>query len=332
MNRVMVATILAAATLLVMVPVASTVPGQGMVYIPISTPTTGSTNYFPFHFDAEWRYQVIVNAQYLPTKPFKVLNVAIVARSHSTFTAPQCQIRMCNTNLVDFQATANRNFNNNLGPCPTLVLNGPIQFSGTTNQWTNLGPPHSHGYDGKRNLLIEIRYTGGSRNLPLAMTTVPTAVRRMWAYGPGAYNATTGSVDPAKVSGAPKLCLTIDYTCVLFCPDTVRLGTGTPIHLLNAQGGDYYQMAASQGQSPLNLGKCKISLMPDNVFFLSVVVGPPIFRDYAGVVSAAGQASGTLTLPQIPQLVGLCLYHAAVTYNRAGITGCSNTGGTLIVR
>jgi len=325
-------TVLVAATLLVVVAPGSPLPAQGQIYIPDNNTTTGGTNVYPFGTGTEWRYQILVNAQYLPSAPFKILDMAIVARSTATFTASQCQIRMCNTALVDFQATTNRNFDTNLCPCPTQVYNGPIKFAGTMNQWANLGLQCSHGYDGQRNLLIEVRFMTGSGNMRLGMTTVPASVRRLWRSGAGAYTSTSGSVDPTTVSGAPKLCLTIDRTCVLMCPDTVSLGASAPIQLGLAPGGDFYQMAASLGQSPLSIGRCTICLTPDPVFLLSVLVGPPIFNNYSGVVSAAGSATGKFVPPVIPQLIGICVYHAAVTYNRQGVTCCTNTCGTQITR
>jgi hypothetical protein len=315
--------------LLLAPPTPVSLSAQQYVYVPDSNTSTGSTNVYPFGTGNEWRYQIVVPASGLPTKPFKILEVAIVARRTTTFTASQCQIRMCHTTINDFQS--NRNYNQNLVPCPTEVFNGPIKFAGTTNQFADLGIRHSHGHDGTRNLLIEVRFQGGSGNMSLGMTTSVLAVRRMWNSGSGAYGATTGSVDPLTVSGAPKLRLNIDQTTgVLLCSDTANIGTKTTIQLRQAPPGDFYQMAAALSRTPLPVGKCTINLTLDNVFLFSVQTGVPIFNSYAGSISPQGNAFGTFAIPKLPALVGICVYHAAVAYNKNGISGCTNTCGLQI--
>jgi len=316
--------------LLLATPTPVSLSAQQYVYVPDNNTTTGGTNVYPFGTGTEWRYQILVPAGGLPTTPIKILDVAIVARRTSTFTANQCQIRMCHSTLNDFQAS--RNHNSNLAPCPTEVFNGPIRFAGTTNQFADLGIQHSHGHDGARSLLIEVRFQGGSGNMALGMTSSILAVRRMWTSGSGAYSAATGSVDPLTVSGAPRLRLTIDRTNVLLCPDTAHVGTTAGIHLGQAPGGDFYQMAASLSRLPLPIGPFTINLAPDNVFIYSVLFGAPIFNGYAGVVSPPGTASGKFAIPNHPALVGICVYHAAVTYNAKGISGCTNTCGLQIIQ
>jgi hypothetical protein len=329
MKRVLVSVGLVFALLLVVAPVAVSLPAQVQVYVPDNNPTTGSTNVYPFGYNTEWRYQVLVDGAELPATPFRILDVGIVARATNTFSATQCQIRMTHSTLANFQN--NRNFDNNIGPCPTEVFNGPMSFPGTANQWVNLGLNASFGFDGTRNLLFEIRFQNGSKNVSLGMaSTKPSAVRRMWNSGTGAYTATTGSVDSLTASGAPKVCLTIDRTMVLLGPDQVSLATKAAIQLVQAQAGDFCQMAASLGQMPFNLGKYTIYLIPDNVFIYSVLYGAPIFNGYAGVVSAQGNAFGTFIPPKIPALVGVCVYHAALTFDKGGLTGVSNTAGLEI--
>jgi hypothetical protein len=328
MRNALTLCVLVSAMLLLAAPSQVSLPAQGNIYIPDSNTTTGSTNVYPFGTGTEWRYQILVAASSLPSTPFKILDMAIVARRTNVFSANQCQVRMCHTTIKDFQS--NRNFNTNLTPCPTEVFNGPIKFSGTSNQWASLGLRHSHGYDGQRNLLIEVRFQSGNGAISLGMTTNVQALRRMWSSGGGAYNSTSGSVDSLSVSGAPKLRLTIDRTSVLLCPDTAKIGTKVAIQLVQAPGGDFYQMAASLGRIPLPLGKCTINLAPDNVFIYSVRFGAPIFNGYAGSISPQGNAFGTFVIPNNRALVGVCIYHAAVAYSAAGITGCTNTCGLQI--
>lgn len=330
MKNLVCAACVAAILLVLAVPSWVSVPAQTYVYVPDNLPASGGTNVYPFGTNTEWRYQMRVDAAWLPTSPFRILEVAIAAGKTGTFTASQCQIRMAHTTIANFQN--DKVFATNLGPCPTQVFNGPLSFPATASQWCNLGLSGSFGHDGTRNLLIEIRFQAGSGNVSVRSATASVlSVRRLWASGTGAYTATSGNVDSITATGAAKLRLTIDPTTVLLAPDTVRLGTKAVIRLVQARAGEYYQMAASLGQMPLGLGAYTVNLAPDNVFIYSVVYGAPIFHSYAGVVNAQGSAFGTFIPPNIPVLVGVCVYHAAVTYDKAGLTGASNTAGLQLV-
>jgi len=50
------------------------------------------------------------------------------------------------------------------------------------------------------------------------------------------------------------------------------------------------------------------------------------------LLTLAGAARGRLTVPQIPGLIGIKVYHAAVSYNKAGLTDASNTGVSTITK
>jgi hypothetical protein len=306
---------------------------QGQVCVPDNVPTTGGTNVYPFGYQQEWRYQLLVDASGLPSAPFKITDMAVNARTTTIFTAPQLQIRMCNVTLSSFQAAADRNFDSNLCPCPTQVYNGPITINATSGIWTNLGLQCSHAYDGRRNLLIEIRYRATSQQgLRQASTTVASAVRRLWRFGTGSYTATTGGVDSTSVSGAPKLCFTIDRTCVALAPDTVQLGNSFGISVQQAPAGALYQMAASFGQGPpIYLGSYRLCLAVDPLFFASLFGGPPTFNAYSGAVGAGGSFGAKMLVPPIKALVGVCVHHAAVVFDKGGIRCCTNTVGTEII-
>jgi hypothetical protein len=330
MMRVLLSIGLWFALVALIAPSPAALSAQTVVYVPDNNLTTGSTNSAPFGFFSEWRFQLLVDGVGLPATPFRILDVGIVPQAGTTYTASQCQIRMTHSTLANFQN--DKNFNTNIGPCPTEVFNGPISFPAANNQWSNLGLAGSFGFDGKRNLLCEIRLQNSSANVWLRTAAdKPLAIRRLMASGTGAYSATTGSVDTLTSTGSPKLSFTIDPTVVLLGPDTVRLGAKGLIQLVQARAGDYYQMAASLGQMPINLGKYKLFVTPDNVFIYSVLYGVPIFNGYAGTVSALGTAPGTFIPPKIPALVGVCVYHAALTFDKAGLTGASNTAGLEIV-
>ena len=95
--------------------------------------------------------------------------------------------------------------------------------------------------------------------------------------------------------------------------------------------GVYYQVAASLGQTPLGLGKCQVGLDLDNVFVFSVLIGGGIFNNYAGITSKSGTATAVFFPPKIPALIGICVYHAAVAYDKSGVLGCTNTAGSMMM-
>jgi hypothetical protein len=78
------------------------------------------------------------------------------------------------------------------------------------------------------------------------------------------------------------------------------------------------------------VGPCTLFLTPDTLFAASVLVGPPIFTNYTGVLSASGAGTGKLMVPKVPALVGLCVFHAGVAFDKSGIKCCTNTDGTEI--
>lgn len=126
---------------------------------------------------------------------------------------------------------------------------------------------------------------------------------------------------------------TIYYTCFLCAaPSTLKIGTPGLVRVAGGPGGDNYQIAASFGDSTrIPAGPCAISLNPDDLFRLSVLgLVPAIFNGYGGVLPASGQGGGTFTPPNLAALVGLDIYHAAVTFNAGGVTDCSNTAVTKL--
>ena len=132
--------------------------------------------------------------------------------------------------------------------------------------------------------------------------------------------------------GGLKVRLSYARTCVLLAPESVSVGTSAVLTFLNAPAGQSYQFAASLGQSPpINFVTCKVCLRFDSVLLASILVGPPVFNYYAGVVPATGTAVAKFFPPKIPALIGLCVYHAAIAYSpKVGVICCSNTTGTLL--
>lgn len=294
---------------------------------PDLVPTTGANqNTFPMGSGAEWRYHELVPASCLGTTPFKIVDIAF-AKGNIATTHPgkysDFQVRLAHTQSASLSST----FATNLGPCPITVLNAKaFQWVYADNTWKDLGMTCDFGYDGVRNLVIEVRYRGGSsQTLFCWRHTYP----RAYTSGTGAYGAATAA---SNNSGGLKVRFTIDPKCVMTCTEQVKVGASGTMSVVNAPIGDTYQIATSFGQSTtLQLGPgCRICLDLDGLAVLSVL-GLPLFTAYSGGVGATGKFGGKFAVPNIPPLVGVCLYHAGITYNRTGVTGCTNTCGTLII-
>lgn len=300
---------------------AGAVSAQGMVYVPSNTPNTGVCNGAPMG-QTEVRYQTIIDESYLPDAELKITDIAFAPCNTTGMSMRQLQVRMCHTTLTAFPSA--NVFDNNLTPCPTDLINGPHRWSATANTWSPLGLPCDFGYDGRRNLLIEIRYAGATGGTSCRRDTV---VPRMYRTGTGSYSTLTGNVN--SLAGL-KLQILYSRTCVMLAPDTVSIGSTMPVDVYNAPSNQNIQVAASLGQSPFNAGSHLVCLTPDPVFLASIVVGPPVFNGYAGLISSGGRYSAKFAPPALRSLVGLCVYHAAVAYDRSGILCATNTVGTQL--
>ena len=306
---------------------------QTYVYAPDSNPATGGGNSWPFNFSTtSGRFIQIILVQHLTTLagPYKITDVAFSVNGTypNSFTATQFQMRMSHSTLSNW---ADTNFANWQAPCPTNLIDAGSGFTYTVpgaNAWADIGTKLDFGWDGKRNIALEIRYRGQNTSLGFACWSDST-MPRIWANSTSAdnYVATTGS---ARANLGLKVRLTIDKNNVLLAPDDVTVGTTAGIVLVNMPAGTGYQVAASLGQTPLPLGVCRIGLTLDNVFATSVQTATSVFKGYAGLTSATGTATAQFAPPRIPALAGICVYHAAVTYDKTGVRGCTNTAGTML--
>jgi len=257
--------------------------------------------------------------------------------STKSWKASRFQIRMGHTTKADFNTPVTPNcFDNMLGPCPTIVYEGPLTWDCAAGTWSPIGLQSHFGYDGSRNILVEIRYTGGPGSGGVT-TRTDTSINRAYTHTGNTsnpYSAPCWIIPiPGQNMGA-KHCLSVTSSNVLIAPDTVRVGGSTIVRAYNCPARNFYQMAASLGQRPaLALGNYQVFLTVDPIFLVSVLFGPPIFTNYGGTVSTSGIATATLNVPTIPQLVGIDVFHAAVLYNsKGGILGATNTDGTRMTR
>jgi len=304
---------------------------------PSDTPGTGGSNSWPFNTYNAWRYQFIINSSVLPNAPMKITDIAFAPTSTKTWNASRFQMRMGHTTKSDFNTPVTPNcFDDMLGPCPTIVYEGPLTWDCAAGTWSPIGFQSHFGYDGSRNILVEIRYSGGPGSSGVSVRT-DTSINRAYThtnYTKDPYNAPCWYTPiPGQAMGA-KHCLDVTKDTVLIAPDTVRLGTTTSIRLYNGAGRQFYQLAASLSQRPgIAVGNCMVYLGFDNILLYSLLIGPPLFNKYGGQLSSSGAGTGTLLVPVMPALVGFCVYHAGVVYtNKGAILSCSNTDGTQIVR
>ncbi len=305
----------------------ATLVTPAQVYIPANNPSSGSCNAIPMS-PVQTRCQLILNASYLPTQPSRITGFALAPCSSSLVQFQQLQIRVAHTSLPDFR-NGRTNFVQNIGSCPVVIHDGPLQWSATANTWSTFPTTGSFAHDGRRNLIVEIRYFGATGGVSCYRDTV---VPRLYAQGSGQYLATLGTTDGGTTNGGPRLCLSTTTVFVLQAPDTARLGQPAALTATGLPNGQAVQFAASLAQGPvLNFGRCKLRLAADPLFWFSIQGSPSIFGGYAAPVSALGQATATLTPPRFTPLIGTCVYHSAVAYGAGGIMGCTNTAGTQLV-
>jgi hypothetical protein len=310
-----------------------TIGAQGYVYNPSNTPTTGGGNAWPFSSSySAWRFSFIVDASVLPNAAIKINDLALAFSGSVTKTATQLQVRMGHTTHKNYSGSGTTKFDDLLGPCPTIVYDGPLNWPITGAQWQDMHLTRTFGYDGVRNIVIEIRYKGGANS---ATVRTDSSIARAYThtrYSADPYNEVNWYTPiPGEMMG-PKHRLTYVKDNILIAPDTLQIGTSGAIAYGFGPAGDFYQIAASLGQSvQWNFGNCSVFLDPDGVFLYSVLSGAPIFNGYSGILSAAGRATGKFAVPAMKQLVGVCVYHAAVAFNKGGVTGCTNTDGTQLV-
>lgn len=311
-----------------------TAGAQGYTYHPSNTPTAGGSNGWPFTSSkTEWRFSYILDASTLPNAPIKITEIAWAFSSTTTKVAKQLQIRMGHTTHKNYGTSGTTLFDDILGPCATIVYDGPYKLATTANVWTDLGLQRTFGYDGKSNLVIEVRYyqTSGSASVR-SDASLPRAYTHS-GYSANAYNDPKWYTPiPGEFMG-PKTRLTYVKDNIVLTDTTQSIGSTAAVNYVNGTGGHTVQLAASLGQNPLNLGACTIYLNTDGVFFYSVSTGVPIFNAYAQILPGTGPQStfGKFALPKIPALVGLCVYHSGITHLRGTIIGCANTDGTKIV-
>jgi hypothetical protein len=86
-------------------------------------------------------------------------------------------------------------------------------------------------------------------------------------------------------------------------------------------------VALSLGKSPgIPIGGGRVlPLNPDPLFFGSILGGPPVFGDFAGLLDGNGRATAKLWIPKVTQLKGLRFFAAYAVFHLAAPSGIAET-------
>ena len=286
----------------------------GEIYIPDNNPASGSagSNSWPFNTYSAWRYHLLIPAQMLGGKPFRVKEVSVAfSGSKSGWSASQFQLRMAHT----LQTTLSMTFATNLASGAVALIDGPITFNAVASTWTPLGITNGFNYDGKSGLVLEVRYI---RNTTSGVTVwTDNRMCRCYTHTGNSndpYNATTAiTPTPGALMGMKVRLTTVDTQ--IFGSGTGRIGTTLTLVLLSPpDGGLPYQVGTSLGNGPTPIGNRQIGLSLDDLLVVSVGgFLPAIFQSYAGNLDASGQGTAKMVVPNNAGLVGIRLHSAFVT-------------------
>ena len=189
-------------------------------------------------------------------------------------------------------------------------------ISGKGTAFVCFGDTGSSGYDGSQDDFRIYNWARDARDIAADYMTMAKGI------GP------SGSTNVPDLGYY--MCEMAGYTCN--APNALSIGTTGSITLSNGPATDFFQIAASLGNTTeIKLGPCSVKLNVDSVLLYSIMYGAPIFNGYKGTL-VGGIGSGKFNPPALVALVGLDVYHAAVAFGAGGITACSNTVKTNLTK
>ncbi len=311
----------------------------GDIHVPSNTPASGVCNNFPFNpnwagANGSFRYQLLVPSSLLGGKACLISDVSFAACYTVTFKATQFEMTMGHTTL----ATPSLTFASNM-PSPQVVIPaGPVSYARTASTWSPLKLRQAFVYNGTDNLVIEIRYhggtlQGGSSSADRQNSNLTLNYHRLWRYGTGSYTNPTASGTDAR-----GLLMRLTFQNVYITGSgTPNIG-GTVNLILRApgDGGLAYQVGTSFGTGPIPIGNRNLGLSLDAL--LDVTVNgylPAIFQRYAGIMGASGQGFAVIAIPKAPALIGVRLHNAFLTLKSGepfNIKSISNTFSFTITK
>ena len=310
------------------------------IYVPDNNMTTGGVNVIPFsgpwpgssNPSGEWRYQWWIPAAAMGGKAGLIKEVSVVSNKTGTLTAGTCEYSMGHNTA----SAPSNNFVTNL-PNPTVCYPaGPYTWSATKATWAPVGLKSGFVYNGKDNLVIEVRF----QNSSIQGTTYlgcfydkaqPNTAWRIYKYGPGAYSNPIGTNLESTPNGL-RIRLTMDTITIIASGKPSPGGMVTLSLAAPADGGLPYQIGSSLGTGPIPIDTRQLGLSLDAL--LDVTVNgylPSVFKDYAGILDTAGKGKGTINIPNIPALVGVKFHSAFVTIDASAPSSIKSISPTETV-
>ena len=301
------------------------------IHVPSNNPSQGRINKFPwFTFNApEWRYQLLFTAQQLNTSACAITDISFAPSSTGIHVSTKFEMSMSNTTASSLVANWAANM-----PQPVVVFpEAAYTWQPVRDAWSPIGLKNAFIYDGKGNLVVDLRYFGGKVGGNFdggchSDSGTATVILRSWDNRTGAYSGTT-AMSFNKIYGLITR-FTVNYIYILGS-GSPRPG-GTVLLQLNGQrdAGLAYQAGSSLGAGPTPLGKRKLNLDLDDM--LTVSVGgllPTIFRNYTGVLDGNGNAQASIMIPSDKALVGIYIHSAFVTLDRNAQLGIKSISETF---
>ena len=283
------------------------------IYIPDNNPASGICNHFPFNAawsgaSGEWRYHGFFTAQQMGSTACLISDISFAPCSSGTFAATKFQVRLSHTTASSITAAMNSNL-----PNPVVVIpEGPFTWNPVNQQWTPLTIVTPFSYNGTDNVVVEIRYTGGTISGGFAGPVLRAGVaQRVYTFGQGAYNSNAGT-------NGGNTAFKIKFSCAgtyLMAVGTPRPGNTVDLVLKAPQDmGLPYQVGSSLGNGPIPIDTRTLDLSLDDLLKISVQgLLPSVLQRYSGFISATGQGVAKIALPNNKALVGVKFYSAFLT-------------------
>jgi len=308
---------------------AGSVPGQCAVAVDNADPTLGGGNALPFlaSYTPELTYQILLPRRFLPRNALTMVDLEFAPLAAATFSSTDFVLKLAHANLAtDFPLCSL--WSNNAEPWVT-VQSGAFTFNMAGNAWSPLGLNANWGYDGVRDILVEIRW----RNATGGTTVHNSDLRPINAYaiGAGAYGATACS-HGIGVGARVRVRFrepTIRASGTMMPGTTITLPICSP-----GQAGKNYYMGASLGTQPgiplPNGGTLPLNF--DGLLLVSLI-DPFTFQGFQGALDPNDAATAMINLPGSPGLRGLTFYVAFLTIDpmAPGQIGSVSPAATLRV-
>jgi hypothetical protein len=218
-------------------------------------------------------------------------------------------------------STHSTSLDKNVGSASTVVREAKaLTWKVTTDTWCAIPFDRPHMYDGKSDLVVEVRYIGGSGGGSVKRDGVAP---RYYKYGAGAYSAPTGSYGSLA---AFRVRLT--HADLTPAPPNPSINTTVKLSFDSfPDAGEAYAVASAFFPAAYVVENWPLGLEFDPLFFLTVHnLIPSICRDYRGTLDAAGRGTAEVDIPNLTVLIGIPVYSAFAATDKTGLTVISDTG------